>query len=178
MPRPSRKPRRQPSSGFAATKSAEPGAHKTETGGIAPGLTSEDEVREAAARIGLSVVAAHAQAAREPRWRLYRIPYSTPRRVRAGEARFAELIGTGGFPGSRRSRTPMPTSSSRAARPEGSCGLPRQARVDKGAPTDRSIDFCASVTTCTRSRVDLNLRIASWVVWPWTQWSAFGAAPS
>ncbi|MGH3080378.1 MAG: GNAT family N-acetyltransferase [Gaiellaceae bacterium] len=40
----------------AVTKSAEPGAHKTETGGIALGLTSEDEVCEAAARIGLPVV--------------------------------------------------------------------------------------------------------------------------
>ena len=37
-------------------KSAEPGAHKTETGGIALGLTSADEVRAAAERIGLPVV--------------------------------------------------------------------------------------------------------------------------
>jgi acetate---CoA ligase (ADP-forming) len=37
-------------------KSAEPGAHKTETGGIALGLTTADEVREAAARIGPPVV--------------------------------------------------------------------------------------------------------------------------
>ena len=33
-------------------KSAEPGAHKTETGGIALGLATEDDVREAAERIG------------------------------------------------------------------------------------------------------------------------------
>ena len=37
-------------------KSAEPGAHKTETGGIALRLTSAEEVREAAGRIGLPVV--------------------------------------------------------------------------------------------------------------------------
>jgi acetyl coenzyme A synthetase (ADP forming)-like protein len=43
--------------GFPAViKSAEPGAHKTETGGIALGLTTADEVREAADRIGLPVV--------------------------------------------------------------------------------------------------------------------------
>jgi acetate---CoA ligase (ADP-forming) len=35
----------------AVVKSAEPGAHKTETGGIALGLATEDEVREAAERI-------------------------------------------------------------------------------------------------------------------------------
>ena len=37
-------------------KTAEPGAHKTETGGVAVGLTSAEEVREAAARIGGTVV--------------------------------------------------------------------------------------------------------------------------
>jgi acetyl coenzyme A synthetase (ADP forming)-like protein len=37
-------------------KSAEPGAHKTEVGGIALGLATTEEVREAAARIGLPVV--------------------------------------------------------------------------------------------------------------------------
>jgi len=36
----------------AVVKSAEPGAHKTETGGIALGLATTDEVREAAERIG------------------------------------------------------------------------------------------------------------------------------
>jgi acyl-CoA synthetase (NDP forming) len=40
----------------AVVKSAEPGAHKTETGGIALGLATTDEVREAAERIGLPVV--------------------------------------------------------------------------------------------------------------------------
>ena len=40
----------------AVVKSAAPGAHKTETGGIALGLTSEDDVREAAARIGLPII--------------------------------------------------------------------------------------------------------------------------
>jgi acetyl coenzyme A synthetase (ADP forming)-like protein len=40
----------------AVVKSAEAGAHKTETGGIALDLTTADEVREAAARIGLPVV--------------------------------------------------------------------------------------------------------------------------
>jgi acyl-CoA synthetase (NDP forming) len=37
-------------------KSAVPGAHKTETGGVALGLASEVETREAAARIGTPVV--------------------------------------------------------------------------------------------------------------------------
>ncbi|HEU4942149.1 MAG TPA: acetate--CoA ligase family protein, partial [Gaiellaceae bacterium] len=37
-------------------KSAVPGAHKTETGGIALGLEGEDEVREAAGRIGIPVL--------------------------------------------------------------------------------------------------------------------------
>ena len=36
----------------AVVKSAEPGAHKTETGGVALGLADEEEVRDAAARIG------------------------------------------------------------------------------------------------------------------------------
>ena len=36
-------------------KTAVPGAHKTETGGSALGLTTPDEVRKAAARIGLPV---------------------------------------------------------------------------------------------------------------------------
>jgi acetyl coenzyme A synthetase (ADP forming)-like protein len=40
----------------AVVKSAEPGAHKTETGGIALGLESEDEVRDAVERIGTPVV--------------------------------------------------------------------------------------------------------------------------
>jgi acyl-CoA synthetase (NDP forming) len=40
----------------AVVKSAAPGAHKTETGGVALGLVSEDEVCEAAARIGLPVL--------------------------------------------------------------------------------------------------------------------------
>jgi acetate---CoA ligase (ADP-forming) len=40
----------------AVVKSAEPGAHKTETGGIALGLETEDEAREAAERIGPPVV--------------------------------------------------------------------------------------------------------------------------
>jgi acetate---CoA ligase (ADP-forming) len=40
----------------AVVKSAEPGAHKTETGGIALDLATADEVREAAARIGPPVV--------------------------------------------------------------------------------------------------------------------------
>jgi acetyl coenzyme A synthetase (ADP forming)-like protein len=40
----------------AVVKSAEPGAHKTETGGIALGLTNADDVRAAADRIGLPVV--------------------------------------------------------------------------------------------------------------------------
>ncbi len=40
----------------AVVKSAEPGAHKTETGGIALGLTSAEDVRAAAERIGLPVV--------------------------------------------------------------------------------------------------------------------------
>jgi len=40
----------------AVVKSAVPGAHKTETGGVAVGLESEDEVREAAERIGLPVL--------------------------------------------------------------------------------------------------------------------------
>lgn len=40
----------------AVVKSAEPGAHKTETGGIALGLTTADDVRAAAARMGLPVV--------------------------------------------------------------------------------------------------------------------------
>jgi acyl-CoA synthetase (NDP forming) len=37
-------------------KSAVPGAHKTETGGIALDLATEDDVREAVERIGLPVV--------------------------------------------------------------------------------------------------------------------------
>ena len=40
----------------AVVKSGEPGAHKTESGGIALGLTTPDEVRDAAARIGPPVV--------------------------------------------------------------------------------------------------------------------------
>jgi acetyl coenzyme A synthetase (ADP forming)-like protein len=40
----------------AVVKSAEPGAHKTETGGIALGLETEDDVREAVERIGVPVV--------------------------------------------------------------------------------------------------------------------------
>jgi acetyl coenzyme A synthetase (ADP forming)-like protein len=40
----------------AVVKSAEPGAHKTETGGIALGLTTTDDVREAADRIGPPIV--------------------------------------------------------------------------------------------------------------------------
>jgi acetate---CoA ligase (ADP-forming) len=40
----------------AVVKSAEPGAHKTETGGIALGLATTDEVREAAERIGPPVI--------------------------------------------------------------------------------------------------------------------------
>jgi acetate---CoA ligase (ADP-forming) len=40
----------------AVVKSAEPGAHKTETGGIALGLETEGDVREAASRIGLPVI--------------------------------------------------------------------------------------------------------------------------
>jgi acetate---CoA ligase (ADP-forming) len=40
----------------AVVKSAEPGAHKTETGGIALGLATEDEVREVAERIGPPVL--------------------------------------------------------------------------------------------------------------------------
>jgi acetyl coenzyme A synthetase (ADP forming)-like protein len=40
----------------AVVKSAEPGAHKTETGGIALGLATADEVREAAERIGPPVL--------------------------------------------------------------------------------------------------------------------------
>jgi acetyl coenzyme A synthetase (ADP forming)-like protein len=43
--------------GFPAVlKSAEPGAHKTETGGIALGLAAREDVREAAGRIGLPAV--------------------------------------------------------------------------------------------------------------------------
>jgi acyl-CoA synthetase (NDP forming) len=37
-------------------KSAVPGAHKTETGGIALGLETEDDVRDAVGRIGLPVL--------------------------------------------------------------------------------------------------------------------------
>jgi acetyl coenzyme A synthetase (ADP forming)-like protein len=40
----------------AVVKSAEPGAHKTETGGIALGLATTDEVRQAAERIGPPVL--------------------------------------------------------------------------------------------------------------------------
>ncbi len=40
----------------AVVKSAEPGAHKTETGGIALGLSTTEEVREAAERIGPPLV--------------------------------------------------------------------------------------------------------------------------
>jgi acyl-CoA synthetase (NDP forming) len=40
----------------AVVKSAEPGAHKTESGGIALSLTTPGEVREAAARIGPPVI--------------------------------------------------------------------------------------------------------------------------
>jgi acetyl coenzyme A synthetase (ADP forming)-like protein len=40
----------------AVVKSAVPGAHKTETGGVALGLETESEVREAVERIGLPVV--------------------------------------------------------------------------------------------------------------------------
>jgi acyl-CoA synthetase (NDP forming) len=40
----------------AVVKSAEPGAHKTETGGIALDLETEDDVREAAGRIGPPVL--------------------------------------------------------------------------------------------------------------------------
>jgi acetate---CoA ligase (ADP-forming) len=40
----------------AVVKSAEPGAHKTETGGIALGLATEDEVRAAAQQIGTPVL--------------------------------------------------------------------------------------------------------------------------
>jgi acyl-CoA synthetase (NDP forming) len=40
----------------AVVKSAEPGAHKTETGGIALHLETEDDVREAAGRIGPPVL--------------------------------------------------------------------------------------------------------------------------
>jgi acetate---CoA ligase (ADP-forming) len=40
----------------AVVKSAEPGAHKTETGGIALGLATADDVREAAGRIGVPVL--------------------------------------------------------------------------------------------------------------------------
>jgi acetyl coenzyme A synthetase (ADP forming)-like protein len=40
----------------AVVKSAEPGAHKTETGGIALGLATTDEVREAVERIGPPVI--------------------------------------------------------------------------------------------------------------------------
>jgi acyl-CoA synthetase (NDP forming) len=40
----------------AVVKSAVPGAHKTETGGVALGLTSEAQVREAAGRIGVPVI--------------------------------------------------------------------------------------------------------------------------
>jgi acetate---CoA ligase (ADP-forming) len=40
----------------AVVKSAEPGAHKTETGGIALGLETEDDVRDAAGRIGPPVL--------------------------------------------------------------------------------------------------------------------------
>jgi acetate---CoA ligase (ADP-forming) len=37
-------------------KTAAPGAHKTESGGVALGLTSEDEVRAAATRIGVPLI--------------------------------------------------------------------------------------------------------------------------
>ena len=40
----------------AVIKTAAPGAHKTESGGVALGLTSEDEVRAAAARIGAPLI--------------------------------------------------------------------------------------------------------------------------
>ncbi len=40
----------------AVVKSAEPGAHKTETGGVALGLADEGEVRDATARIGAPVI--------------------------------------------------------------------------------------------------------------------------
>ena len=40
----------------AVVKSAEPGAHKTETGGVALGLADADEVEAAAARIGVPVI--------------------------------------------------------------------------------------------------------------------------
>ncbi len=40
----------------AVVKSAEPGAHKTETGGVALGLADEGDVRDATARIGAPVI--------------------------------------------------------------------------------------------------------------------------
>ena len=40
----------------AVVKTAAPGAHKTESGGVAVGLTSEDEVRAAAERIGAPLI--------------------------------------------------------------------------------------------------------------------------
>ena len=82
----------------AAVKSAAPGAHKTETGGIALGLSTVEEVRQAAERIGPPVVVQPMlEGSAELLAGVVQDPVFGPLVAFGPGGVFAELIGQAGF---------------------------------------------------------------------------------
>ena len=82
----------------AVVKSAEPGAHKTETGGVALGLATDEEVRDAATRIGPPVIVQPMLAgSAELLAGIVQDPVFGPLVAFGPGGVFAELIGQAGF---------------------------------------------------------------------------------
>jgi acetate---CoA ligase (ADP-forming) len=81
-----------------AVKTAVPGAHKTETGGVALGLTDEEQVRHAVARIGCPVIVqAMAEGGTELLAGVTQDPVFGPLVAFGPGGTMAELIGEAGF---------------------------------------------------------------------------------
>ena len=107
----------------AVVKSAKPGAHKTETGGIALGLATEDEVREAAERIGTPVLVQPMLAgSAELLAGIVQDPVFGPLVAFGPGGVFAELIGQAEF-----RIAPLTDADAQELVTEGKAGLPRQA---------------------------------------------------